>query len=379
MEKIKTVLIGLGYRGQYLLELMRKIPSFHVSAVFDPQPEKKEMFDLPLFSEGVDDYQRMINIQHPDLVVVASPWQFHIEQALYAVNQGCHVALEIKGGLSVDEYLPLIELAEKKGLYIFPLENTVFMRENMAMINLVEDGVLGSLVAMRGGYRHDLRSLLLDSQGNLGNPDKPEGIWRSRFYVEDNGDLYPTHGLAPLCLIAGIGRTDKIVELTSFASCSCGINEYVRQCGSNSSLNITMGDIIITQMKTGKGILITLTHDTTLPRPRSLDFELQGSKGIWRGEFRQIYVEGHSQYEKWEDDSVYINRYEHDYWQRWGKVAVKYDFHHRGMDYIMLQTLAAALEGKVLYPMNGKDLALWTSVSPYSKLSIAEGSKIFLH
>lgn len=37
------------------------------------------------------------------------------------------------------------------------------------MHNLVSAGELGEVVYMRGGYRHDLRNLLLDDQGNLGN------------------------------------------------------------------------------------------------------------------------------------------------------------------------------------------------------------------
>lgn len=84
------------------------------------------------------------------------------------------------------------------------------------MHNLVSAGELGEVVYMRGGYRHDLRNLLLDDQGNLGNRQKTESIWRSKFYQQENGDLYPTHGLAPLCLIAGIPHKDRFVRLTSF-------------------------------------------------------------------------------------------------------------------------------------------------------------------
>lgn len=55
---------------------------------------------------------------------------------------------------------------------------------------------------------------------------------------------------------------------------------------------VTQGDVTITQLETASGTLVSLTHDTTLPRPRSLDFEIQGTKGIWQGEQRRIYLEG---------------------------------------------------------------------------------------
>lgn len=378
MKGIKTVLIGAGYRGQRLLRLMQGIEAYNVTAVFDPAAVFHTDGMLEVYTEGPEDYKRMIAVQHPELVVIASPWHFHVEQALYALEQGCHVAMEIKGGFCLGEYDPQIEVASRKGLRIYPLENAVFTRENMAMLQLVQAGVLGQLVALRGGYRHDLRDMLVDEQGNLGNPNKPEGIWRSRFYLTENGDLYPTHGLAPLCLAAGVGRTDRIAELTSFSSRACGLNEFVAHRGGTSPLPVSMGDIVITQMRTEAGVLITLTHDTTLPRPRSLDFELQGSKGIWRGEFRQIYVEGESPYETWEDDEKYIARYEHICWQKWGKEALIQDVHHQGMDYIMLRMLAADFRGEMTYPITAGDLALWTSVSPYSKLSIAGKRTVFL-
>lgn len=378
MKGIKTVLIGAGYRGQRLLRLMQGIEAYNVTAVFDPAAVFHTDGMLEVYTEGPEDYKRMIAVQHPELVVIASPWHFHVEQALYALEKGCHVAMEIKGGFCLGEYDPLIEVASRKGLRIYPLENAVFTRENMAMLQLVQAGVLGQLVALRGGYRHDLRDMLVDEQGNLGNPNKPEGIWRSRFYLTENGDLYPTHGLAPLCLAAGVGRTDRIAELTSFSSRACGLNEFVAHRGGTSPLPVSMGDIVITQMRTEAGVLITLTHDTTLPRPRSLDFELQGSKGIWRGEFRQIYIEGESPYETWEDDEKYIARYEHICWQKWGKEALIQDVHHQGMDYIMLRMLAADFRGEMTYPITADDLALWTSVSPYSKLSIAGKRTVFL-
>ena len=378
MKGIKTVLIGAGYRGQRLLRLMQGIEAYNVTAVFDPAAVFHTDGMLEVYTEGPEDYKRMIAVQHPELVVIASPWHFHVEQALYALEQDCHVAMEIKGGFCLGEYDPLIEVASRKGLRIYPLENAVFTRENMAMLQLVQAGVLGQLVALRGGYRHDLRDMLVDEQGNLGNPNKPEGIWRSRFYLTENGDLYPTHGLAPLCLAAGVGRTDRIAELTSFSSRACGLNEFVAHRGGTSPLPVSMGDIVITQMRTEAGVLITLTHDTTLPRPRSLDFELQGSKGIWRGEFRQIYIEGESPYETWEDDEKYIARYEHICWQKWGKEALIQDVHHQGMDYIMLRMLAADFRGEMTYPITAGDLALWTSVSPYSKLSIAGKRTVFL-
>ena len=146
---------------------------------------------------------------------------------------------------------------------------------------------------------------------------------------------------------------------------------------------ITLGDIISTQIETQGGTLISLTHDTTLPRPRSLDFEVQGSLGIWDGVNRRICLEEMNS-ETWQDDHAILALYESREWQLWGEKALKHDSHHQGMDYIMLRCVAAELTknasadsaGSIRYPATLSDLALWTSVTLLSEISIREHRRV---
>lgn len=377
MKPIRTVISGAGYRGRYLLQLLQQIPQFAVEAAYDPFVTSLE--NIKMYNGDHEGYLHMLKDIQPDLVIIAAPWKCHLPQAVTAQEAGCHVALEIKGGLKLNEYQPAIELAAQRHVKIFPLENTVFLRENMALYHLIHQGMLGDIIAMRGGYRHDLRHILTDFPNKTTNTACSESVWRSSFYFEKNADLYPTHGFAPLCVAAGINHTDFITELTSFASRSQGLAEYIKERGGKTIGKVKTGDVIITQMRTQKGRLITLTHDTTLPRPRSLDFEIQGTRGIWQGFTRKIYIEGSSPAEEWEDDAPYIARYEHPLWKKWGKEASTIDQHHKGMDYMMLRTLAADLIKEEAFPTTGEDLALWTSVTPLSEISIKEKKTLFLH
>ncbi len=378
MDKIKTAFIGMGYRGKQLLKLLKNMPFFQIVAITDPEIKAIDYPGISCYNQVEGSFIAMLKTHQPGLVFIASPWQYHVQQALECVKYGCHVAIEIKGGLYINEYAPLIELSKQKKCSVYPLENTLFMRENLSMLNIVNKGLLGEIVYMRGGYRHDLRQLLLDDKGYIGNRKKTESVWRGQFYINENGDLYPTHGLAPLCMIASINKKDKVKYLTSFSSKSVGILQRMKDLDCNTNVKINMGDIVTTQLETERGIIISLIHDTSLPRPRSLDIEIQGTKGIWQRDKRQIYIEGISPHEKWEDDSTYINHYEHTYWQQWGKEALKIDTHHHGMDYIMLKALEADLKKGMPYPSTLEDLALWASVTPWSKISIQERRTIKL-
>ena len=375
MTQIRTVLIGFGYRGRQLLRLLGQTGLFDVVGIAD-LAVVSGVGGGARFYQGPGGYLRMLDELRPELAFITTPWQMHVAQAVECAGRGCHVALEIKGGLSAGEYAPLMDAARRSGIMVFPLENTLFMREIQAVKRMADEGILGDIVYMRGGYRHDLRDILLDDHGRLGGRLGTESVWRSRFYAERNGDIYPTHGLAPLCMVLGVGRRDRLAWLTSFATKAVGLRQRMCELGADGDVCISMGDVVSTQIETRGGVLISLTHDTTLPRPRSLDFKVQGTHGIWNGVGRKIYVEGRSPHEQWEDDAPYIAQYESHLWQQWGEEALAYDSHHAGMDYIMLRTMAADMQGEESYPASIDDLALWTSVSMLSEKSINEHRRV---
>ncbi len=372
MERITTAFIGFGYRGRQLFRLTQCMPVFRPVAVADPTADPSTVpHDVACYNRGADDYRRMLDERKPELVFVSSPWECHVSHVRECLLHGCRVAVEIKGGLQDGEYRPLIELARKNALSVYPLENTLFLREIQSVYRMVTEGLFGELVYLRGGYRHDLRHILLDDEGRVGQRLGTESVWRSRFYQTLNADIYPTHGLAPLCLMAGVGRTDSLLRLTSFASKAAGLRAQIARMEGDTRQTVTLGDVISTQIETREGVLISLTHDTTLPRPRGLDFEVQGTRGIWNGDERKIYLDSMGS-EEWTSDEPYIARYESAYWQRWGAEAMQRDTHHNGMDYIMLKAVEADIRGEMPYPATLTDLAAWTAVTPLSGRSIAE-------
>lgn len=372
---IRMGIIGLGYRGRYLCRLLAQMPEANVVALADPALNEDDdlMPGAAVYNRGPQDYQRMLSLEGLELVVIAVSWQEQIKIAQHCLEAGVHLALEIRGGDQLGEYTQLLEVQRTGGLQVYPLENTLFMRETMAVGRMVRAGVFGQIVCMRGGYRHDLRHMLLSQQGQLGS-DASESKWRAPIYTQRNADLYPTHGLAPLWQYADLGRSDMPESLMSVSSAPRGIDAYLQARGQTPLGHmIRTGDVVTTHITTANGVLISLTHDTTLPRPRSLDFEVQGTRGIWQGDQRRIYIEGESEREQWQSDEPYIQQWEHPLWQAWGAEALLIDAHHSGMDYVMLRTALYSLRGLAEYPASLSDLAGWCAVTPLSERSIAEG------
>lgn len=178
MKHIKTALIGFGYRGKQLLRLLRTIESYEIVGIADINGCGDSESPGASFYKGEEAYKMMLDEQQPNLVFITTPWHLHITHATECILRNCHVALEIKGGLCQDEYAPLQEIAQQKGVKVFPLENTLFMREILAVKRMVDEGALGEIIYMRGGYRHDLRKLLLDDNGVLGGRKGTESVWR---------------------------------------------------------------------------------------------------------------------------------------------------------------------------------------------------------
>lgn len=61
MEKIKTTLIGAGYRGKQLLQFLQNFPFFEVMAVADPYIEETDIPEIVCYNNGEEDYLNMLD------------------------------------------------------------------------------------------------------------------------------------------------------------------------------------------------------------------------------------------------------------------------------------------------------------------------------
>jgi hypothetical protein len=249
---------------------------------------------------------------------------------------------------------------------------------------MVRKGVFGELLHCQGGYQHDIRNVKfndgLKPYGGgveFGERGYSEAKWRTNHSVNRNGDLYPTHGLGPVSTMLDINHGNRMVHLTSTATQARGLHQYIMDHGGpdhpNAAIDFKLGDIVTTVIKCANGQTIMLSHDTNSPRPYSLNFRVQGTKGLWMKDSQSIYIEGvSSKNHRWEEDKAYLEKYDHPLWQRFEDQAAGAS--HGGMDFFVLRAFLEAMKRNTQPPLDVYDAASWSVISPLSEKSIRQNS-----
>lgn len=264
------------------------------------------------------------------------------------------------------------------------LENVCYRQDVIAILNMVRKGIFGELLHCQGGYQHDLRHVKFnDGQGPYGNGVEfgekgfSEAKWRTQNSVDRNGDLYPTHGVGPVSTMLDINRGNRFVHLTSTATQTRGLHKYiVDQAGPdhpNASVKFRLGDIVTTVIKCANGQTVILSHDTNSPRPYSLNFRVQGTRGLWMKDNNSIYIEGVSPEDhRWEPDEPYLKKYDHPVWKRFEDEATGAG--HGGMDFFIVRAFLESIKRGVSPPIDVYDAVSMSVISPLSEKSIDRGS-----
>ncbi|HWJ27547.1 MAG TPA: hypothetical protein VNS32_13465, partial [Flavisolibacter sp.] len=260
-----------------------------------------------------------------------------------------------------------------------------YRRDVMAVLNMVRQGLFGELIHLQGGYQHDLRPVKFNDgvhpYGNgveFGEKGFSEAHWRTEHSVHRNGDLYPTHGIGPIAQYININRGNRFLSLCSFSSKSRGLHNYIVKGGGenhpNAKVNFKLGDVVTTSINCANGETILLQHDTSLPRPYSLGFRVQGTEGLWMDVNRSIYIEGKSaKNDQWDDAKVWFDKYDHPLWTRWSKETQGAG--HGGMDFFVIHSFVESIKRKVPTPMDVYDAAAWSAITPLSEQSIELGNE----
>ena len=375
MDSVRVAVVGVSGRGRGLLGLLLGMPDVEVIGVSDLYEDRlarakqdviEKRGNTPMAST---DFRRLLEMKELDAVITPSSWTSHADVCIASMDAGKYAATEVGGATSVEQCWELVRTSERTKKPCMLLENCCYGREELTIFNMVKQGLFGELVHAEGGYQHDLRDEICNGRENR--------HYRLANYSNRNGEVYPTHELGPIAKCLNINRGNRMLTLTATASKARGLHEWIKNHrGEEYDLfnrQFTMGDVITTVIKCAHGETITLTHDTSLPRPYSRGNRIEGTKGIWMEDKYAVYLEGVSpKADVWDSLNNYYEKYEHPLWKWYRTEGVKGG--HGGMDYLVLRAYVEAVKAGTQTPIDVYDTAAWMAVTCLSEDSVAMGS-----
>jgi hypothetical protein len=382
IETIRLGIIGLGMRGPGAVQRMCNIEGVEIKGLCDKSMDRVEKAQKILSDYGLpsakayggttEAWKEMCQSPDFDLIYITTPWRLHTPIAVFAMENGKHAVSEVPAAVTIEQAWQLVETSEKTRKHFMMLENCCYDFFELLTLNMARQGFFGELIHAEGAYLHDLRSLNFSKTGYA-------DMWRLKENQHRNGNLYPTHGLGPVCQALNINRGDRMEYLTSMSTKDFQMANMAEELSRQDSFfkeyatNPFRGNMNTTFIRTEKGKSIMIQHDVTSPRPYSRIHHLSGTKGVatkWPEPAR--IAQGHEWFEEAKMKEL-EQQYTPEIVKRVGEMAKKVGG-HGGMDFIMDWRLIDCLRNGIPLDQNVYDAALWSSVAPLSEWSVANRS-----
>jgi len=381
IDRVRVGLIGLGSRGTGAVHRLLQIDNLEIRAISDQHEDRVKKVQEVIQSSGMPaaaeyfgnltEWKKLCEREDIDLVYICTPWSWHTQMAVYAMEHDKHAATEVPAAITLDESWQLVETSENTRKHCMMLENCCYDFFELLTLNMARQDLFGEIVHVEGSYIH----YLLDA---LFAKNQYSDMWRLE-ENKRNGNLYPTHGLGPVCQILNINRGDKMEYLTSMSTNDFQLGKKADQLAAQDDFYAKFsgisyrGNMNTTVVRTNLGKTIMIQHDVTSPRPYSRIHLVSGTKGMACKYPEPARVAlGH----EWIDEAE-MSKIEEEYTpeivKHIGNIAREIGG-HGGMDFIMDWRLIDSLRNGLPLDQDVYDAALWSSITPLSEWSVANRS-----
>ena len=377
--------VGLGDRGSGAVHRLSFVPGSHVAAICDVEPDRAEKNLKVLESRGMtakvyagdeEVYKQLCEDPDVDLVYICTDWVHHVPVALYAMEHGKHVALEVPSAETLEACWDLVNTSERTRKHCMILENCCYDFFELTALTMAQQGVFGDIIHVEGSYHHNLDPYWGKYWRN----------WRLEFNEKHRGDLYPTHGFGPVCQALNIHRGDRLTTLVAMDTDPFNGPKHVEKLTGKPCTDFQNGDETMTMIRTAKGKSILIEHDVMTPRPYDRMYQLVGTDGYAaKYPVGQVCLRteatGEVDYEDLEFEKVYegdeleelMAKYRNPILTPELEALAKEVGGHGGMDFIMDYRLIYCLNNGLPLDMDVYDLAEWCCVTELSRISIENG------
>ena len=381
LETVRIGFIGLGSRGPGHVLNMSLLEGVEIRALCDLVPEevdkvKKRIegmgFKPNIYTGDVEAWKKMCDRDDIDLVYICTPWNMHTPMAVYAMEHGKHVCIEVPATVTLEESWQLVETSEKTRKHCMMVENCCYDFFELLTLNMARQGFFGEIVHGEGAYNHNLLGLNFNKTGYW-------NMWRLRENASRRGNLYPTHGLGPVCQVMGINRGDKMDFLVSVMSRDFLMNENAKKLAATDEFYKEFvdkpyrGNMTVSTIRTSLGRTIMIEHDVTTPNVYSRIHKISGTIGAALKYPLPGKISIGDEWVSEEEYKAIEEKYTPEIIKRIGEMAKKVGG-HGGMDFLMDWRTIDCLRNGLPLDQDVYDAALWSAIAPLSEWSIANRS-----
>lgn len=388
MKEVRVGFVGVGMRGASAVERWCNIDNTSIKAICDIRPEYVEQAQKTLkrngrkpaaeYSGSEDAYKKLCERKDIDLVYICTDWAHHVPVALYAMEHGKNVAIEVPAATNLEDIWALINTSERTRKHCMMLENCVYDFFETSALNMAQQGVFGEVLHVEGSYLHNLDDFWNEYWNN----------WRLDFNQHNRGDVYPTHGIGPDCQVLGIHRTDLMKTLVAMDTKAVNGPKHVEKNTGKPCTDFQNGDQTSTLIRTLNGKTMLIQHDVMTPRPYSRMFQIVGTDGyaskypveqilLRPSKAGEVGIDSKSvsAHDPLPEDmkAMLLKKYTPDFVKQIEEKAKKVGG-HGGMDYIMDYRLVHCLLNGEPLDMDVYDMAEWCCIGELSRISIENGS-----
>ena len=379
IETVRIGVVGLGMRGSDAVERLSYVPGAVVTALCDLLPGRVDASAEVLaklgkpaptgcYSGTQESWRGLCEQDDVDLVYICTDWLNHYPIAMYAMECGKHVAIEVPAALDLDEIWGLIDQCEKTRRHCMMLENCVYDFFEMTTLEMAQRGAFGEVIHVEGAYCHNLDPYWDEYWNN----------WRLDYNGKHRGDVYPTHGIGPVCQVLDIHRGDRMTTLVSMDTRSFNGAKIASKRAGEPVTDFANGDETTTMIRTEKGKTLLIEHCVMTPRPYSRMYQVVGTDGYAAKYPMQQYCfrvdEKRERTISGEELKAMQAGYRNTILTEELERVAKEVGGHGGMDFIMDYRLVYCLRHGLPLDMDVYDLAEWCCVAPLSRLSLENGS-----
>ena len=389
MDTVRVAFVGIGMRGSSAVERYTYVPGVKITALCDVEADRVEKAQKTLedrgfpkavgYSGSTEAYKELCDRDDIDLVYICTDWKHHVPIALYAMEHGKNVAIEVPAAASLEDIWALVNMSEKTRKHCMMLENCCYDFFELTALTMAQKGLLGEILHGEGSYHHNLDPFWNAYWSN----------WRLDFNQAHKGDVYPTHGLGPVCQVMNIHRGDRFKTLVAMETKAVNGPKHVEAKSGEKCDDSQNGDVTMTMISTEKGKTILVEHDVMTPRPYSRMYQIVGSDG-YVGKYpvqqvclRENATQGTStDFQNLGREVVYsgdklsklLEENRNPILTPELEALAKQVGGHGGMDFIMDYRLIYCLRNGLPLDMDVYDMAEWCCLTELGKISMENGN-----